>query len=155
MVNGQFKCLGSIQHLKNKYGSGYTLQAKVRKDGHSNHQRTSPTSLSTSEEEANSPDPHIGNRGGVSTAPPTDESDTTRLHAFINDTFPGAILLEEHQGEVTYQLCNEMLSWATVFREMERHRERLGVIDYSVSQTTLEQVFINFAKDQAEVEEVA
>ena len=25
MVNGQFKCLGSIQHLKNRFGSGYTL----------------------------------------------------------------------------------------------------------------------------------
>ena len=25
MVNGQFKCIGSIQHLKNRFGSGYTL----------------------------------------------------------------------------------------------------------------------------------
>ena len=30
MVNGQFKCLGSAQHLKNKFGQGYTLIAKVR-----------------------------------------------------------------------------------------------------------------------------
>ena len=41
---------------------------------------------------------------------------------------------------MTYQLCNDNLRWATVFREMEHHRERLGVTDYSVSQTTLEQV---------------
>lgn len=32
MVNGQFKCLGSPQHLKSKFGSGYTLLAKVRID---------------------------------------------------------------------------------------------------------------------------
>lgn len=32
MVNGQFKCLGSPQHLKSKFGSGYTLLAKVRVD---------------------------------------------------------------------------------------------------------------------------
>ena len=44
------------------------------------------------------------------------------------------------QGAVTYQLCNESLRWATVFREIERHRDELGVTDYSVSQTTLEQV---------------
>ncbi|RNA25639.1 ATP-binding cassette sub-family A member 3-like [Brachionus plicatilis] len=25
MVNGEFKCLGSLQHLKNKYGDGFTL----------------------------------------------------------------------------------------------------------------------------------
>ncbi|XP_072455433.1 phospholipid-transporting ATPase ABCA3-like isoform X2 [Notamacropus eugenii] len=30
MVNGQFKCLGSLQHLKSKYGSGYTLLAKIK-----------------------------------------------------------------------------------------------------------------------------
>lgn len=32
MVNGQFKCLGSPQHLKSKFGSGYTLLAKVHID---------------------------------------------------------------------------------------------------------------------------
>ena len=30
MVNGQFKCLGSIQHLKNKFGDGYTLLIRVQ-----------------------------------------------------------------------------------------------------------------------------
>lgn len=29
MVNGRFMCLGSPQHLKNKFGNGYTLTAKV------------------------------------------------------------------------------------------------------------------------------
>lgn len=33
MVQGQFKCLGSPQHLKSKFGSGYSLQAKVRSKG--------------------------------------------------------------------------------------------------------------------------
>lgn len=32
MVNGQFKCLGSPQHLKSKFGSGYTLLAKIHKE---------------------------------------------------------------------------------------------------------------------------
>lgn len=30
MVNGRFKCLGSAQHLKSKFGQGYTLIAKIR-----------------------------------------------------------------------------------------------------------------------------
>lgn len=30
MVNGKFKCLGSIQHLKNKYGDGYTLSLRLK-----------------------------------------------------------------------------------------------------------------------------
>jgi ATP-binding cassette subfamily A (ABC1) protein 3 len=33
MVNGQFKCLGSVQHLKNKYGRGYTLILKCKVTG--------------------------------------------------------------------------------------------------------------------------
>ena len=32
IVNGQFMCLGTTQHLKNRFGGGYTLQIKVTKD---------------------------------------------------------------------------------------------------------------------------
>jgi ABC-type multidrug transport system ATPase subunit len=28
MVNGKFRCFGSAQHLKNKYGVGYELEIK-------------------------------------------------------------------------------------------------------------------------------
>jgi hypothetical protein len=28
-VNGHFKCLGSIQHLKNKYGDGYSIRIRL------------------------------------------------------------------------------------------------------------------------------
>merc|ERR1711879_422180 len=30
MVNGQFQCLGSTQHLKNKYGEGYMIEVKTQ-----------------------------------------------------------------------------------------------------------------------------
>jgi hypothetical protein len=30
MVNGQFRCMGNVQHLKSKYGKGYTLIIKCR-----------------------------------------------------------------------------------------------------------------------------
>lgn len=29
MVNGRFKCLGSPQHLKSRFGEGYTLLARI------------------------------------------------------------------------------------------------------------------------------
>lgn len=32
MVNGQFMCLGTTQHLKHRFGGGYTLQIKVLRD---------------------------------------------------------------------------------------------------------------------------
>lgn len=31
MVNGQFKCLGSTQHLKSKFGQGFVLTVKVKR----------------------------------------------------------------------------------------------------------------------------
>ena len=44
------------------------------------------------------------------------------------------------QGTVTYQLPSASLSWSSVFHQLESNKERLGIIDYSVSQTTLDQV---------------
>ena len=89
--------------------------------------------------------------------------DTTALHKFIREAFPGTLLLEEHkvfaflslpcdsldlslslshsyQGTVTYQLPSAGVTWSTVFRQLEGNRRRLGIVDYSVSQTTLDQV---------------
>jgi ATP-binding cassette, subfamily A (ABC1), member 3 len=31
MVNGEFKCLGSTQHLKNKFGEGFVLTLKLKR----------------------------------------------------------------------------------------------------------------------------
>ena len=35
MVNGKMKCLGSIQHLKNTYGDGYTISVIMKSVGDS------------------------------------------------------------------------------------------------------------------------
>ena len=37
MVNGQLCCLGSIQHLKNRFGDGYTIKVKVGGHGVRGH----------------------------------------------------------------------------------------------------------------------
>ena len=29
MVQGKFRCFGSAQHLKNKYGMGYEIEVKI------------------------------------------------------------------------------------------------------------------------------
>ena len=29
MVNGRFKCFGTVQHLKNKFGKGYEIEFKL------------------------------------------------------------------------------------------------------------------------------
>lgn len=32
MVNGRLRCLGSTQHLKNRFGDGYTMIVRMRGD---------------------------------------------------------------------------------------------------------------------------
>ena len=32
MVEGSFKCFGSVQHLKNKFGKGYEIEFKIDVD---------------------------------------------------------------------------------------------------------------------------
>lgn len=110
MVNGQFKCLGSPQHLKSRFGEGYTLLARI---GGSDH-------------------------------------NTADLKDFIERSFPGSLLKDEHEGFIHYQLKDSKSSWARVFGILEKAKEQYDIEDYSVSQTTLEQVFLNFARYQKE-----
>uniref|UniRef100_A0A8C3V064 ATP binding cassette subfamily A member 3 n=1 Tax=Catharus ustulatus TaxID=91951 RepID=A0A8C3V064_CATUS len=107
MVNGQFKCLGSPQHLKSKFGSGYTLLAKTRGE---------------------------------------EEGELQAFKAFVEKTFPGSVLKHEHQGMVHYHLTNKNLSWAQVFGALEKAKEKYRLEDYSVSQISLEQVFMSFTR---------
>lgn len=39
MVNGRFQCLGSTQHLKNKFGEGYTFSIRVAGPDYEHNQR--------------------------------------------------------------------------------------------------------------------
>lgn len=113
MVNGQFKCLGSTQHLKTKFGEGYTLIAKVR----------------------GSKENEIDTR-------------TDALKNFIARNFPHHTLKDQHRGLVHYQIFGADLTWSRLFGTMERAKGDYCIEDYSVSQTTLEQVFLNFARNQ-------
>ncbi|KAM9836585.1 phospholipid-transporting ATPase ABCA1 [Aulostomus maculatus] len=108
MVNGRFKCLGSIQHLKSRFGDGYTVIVRV---------------------------------GG---SPP----DLKLVEDFVQQTFPGSVLKEKHHNTLQYQLPYTQGALANIFSQFTSHQQRLGVEDYSVSQTTLDQVFVNFARHQ-------
>ncbi|XP_076818416.1 ATP-binding cassette sub-family A member 2-like isoform X1 [Clavelina lepadiformis] len=70
----------------------------------------------------------------------------------FGDEFPDAVLKEQHYHKAVFQLSfaqeDGSSSLARVFQLLEDRREDLKVEDYSVSQTTLDDVFINFAKRQ-------
>ncbi|XP_058257271.1 phospholipid-transporting ATPase ABCA1 isoform X2 [Hemibagrus wyckioides] len=108
MVNGRFQCLGSVQHLKNKFGDGYTIILRLF-------------------------------------AP---SLDPCPIDTYIQKCFPGVELKERHHNVLQYQLPTHACSLAHVFDILSNNSEELGIAEYSVSQTTLDQVFVNFAKEQ-------
>lgn len=62
------------------------------------------------------------------------------VRKFIETTFGSAASLQEqHLNQMEYQLAPS-LSLAVVFQELEQARQMLNIEDYSVSQTTLDQV---------------
>uniref|UniRef100_A0A8C0GHW2 P-type phospholipid transporter n=1 Tax=Chelonoidis abingdonii TaxID=106734 RepID=A0A8C0GHW2_CHEAB len=112
MVNGRFRCLGSVQHLKNRFGDGYTITLRV-----------------------SGPSP-----------------DLRSVETFIQDSFPGIVLKERHHCMLQYQLPSRSCSLAKIFSILSAHRGTYRIEDYSVSQTTLDQVFVHFARDQSDDE---
>ena len=107
MVNGKFKCLGSPQHLRSKFGNGIKLAIRL-------------------ENEANKQD----------------------LIEFIERSFVESSIQESHKNLFEFVIKNVKLS--EIFGKIERNRETLQIKDYSVSQTTLDQIFINFARENKE-----
>ncbi|OWK12339.1 ABCA7 [Cervus elaphus hippelaphus] len=112
MVNGRFRCLGSTQHLKGRFGAGHTLTLRV------------PLSRSKSAAD------------------------------FVAQAFPGAELREAHGGRLRFQLLpGGRCTLALVFGLLAASSAEHGVEDFSVSQTTLEEVFLYFSKDQGKEED--
>eukprot|EP00057_Strongylocentrotus_purpuratus_P015912 XP_011670386.1 PREDICTED: ATP-binding cassette sub-family A member 2-like [Strongylocentrotus purpuratus] len=68
----------------------------------------------------------------------------------MHRSFPGAELKEHHHNVVRFQLPPHNITVATIFGIMEREKSTLNLEDYSVSQTTLDEVFVNFAKKQTD-----
>ncbi|KAK3796087.1 hypothetical protein RRG08_044081 [Elysia crispata] len=112
MINGKFVCMGSPQHLKNKFGQGYTLIVQM------------------------------GALEDDSTAPNQPVID------FISENFPGAKVFDDHQGYIHFQVPDAGVKLAQVFSLMESSKANLNVQDYSVHQTTLEQIFLTFTRSQ-------
>ena len=113
MVNGQFVCPGSPQHLKDKFGNGYTLTVRLS----------------------------------------AENGDSAIVKNFITEKFPDSQVFDDHQDYLHFRIPNTSVSLSSVFGAMEKASETLGIEDYSVHQTTLEQLFLSFTNKQVPPEE--
>ncbi|XP_053674249.1 phospholipid-transporting ATPase ABCA3-like [Anopheles nili] len=122
MVNGTFRCLGSVQHLKNKFSHGYflTIKLKLAGDGSKDESERSKQTIKSFMQ---------------ATFPAT-------------TIVGGAVLKEEYQNYLTYHIQDTGRRWSEMFGTLERAREQLQLEDYALGQTTLEQVFLALTANQ-------
>lgn len=55
---------------------------------------------------------------------------------------------------LTYYLPDRSMPWSKMFGVMEKAKEKYPVDDYNISQTTLEQIFLQFTKYQRDADSV-
>ncbi|CAN8021634.1 unnamed protein product [Ixodes persulcatus] len=77
-------------------------------------------------------------------------TDWERIICFICSTFPTASLKAHHYNIVEFSLPLKQVTLSSVFKFLETNGSKLGILDFSVSQTTLDQVFVNFARQQSD-----
>jgi hypothetical protein len=110
MFNGQLACLGTIQHLKSKFGQGYTIEIKVH-------------SMS-------------------------DDGNSTAIHnvqTFLLSQIQFNVQVKEiTQSTGIFQVGTGFP--ADLFQLIEQNKQHLNIETYTISQTTLEQIFLSFGK---------
>ncbi|XP_045669919.1 ABC-type organic anion transporter ABCA8 isoform X2 [Ursus americanus] len=108
MVSGKLRCIGSIQHLKSKFGKNYLLEMKVK-------------------------------------TPEQRES----LHQEVLRVFPQAARQERYSSVMVYKLpVEDVRPLAQAFFTLEKVKQSFDLEEYSLSQSTLEQVFLELSKEQ-------
>ncbi|XP_037645999.1 uncharacterized protein abca12 isoform X4 [Sebastes umbrosus] len=114
MVKGQFRCLGSLQHIKNRFGSGFTVKMYLAEAS----------------------------------------CDVEAITGFMRGRFPSTYLKDQHSTMVEYHVPIAPGGVADIFDQLESNKNALQIKHFSVSQTTLDEVFINFAMEKIAMETV-
>jgi ABC-type multidrug transport system ATPase subunit len=108
MVTGALRCVGTPQHLKDRFGEGYQIEMRVG------------------------------------------EGSNQMAVDYITRNF-GAKVTEVHGCRIRARMrMRRELSLSKIFAEMERQKESLGILNYSISQSSLEQVFMKIANEHNE-----
>jgi hypothetical protein len=227
MVGGRMRCLGTPQHLRSKYGSGFQVEVKLAEPSEAAVAALSDTirrllapaganataaasiapasgtaaaalpsgggliaradlqavcgrlgqperfpqisetgagwALHSALERSLLPRADLPPLAGERAIPVADfaawwalESDVAAVTAYFTaEAFPGTTTLERQGQTVRYKVPAQSDPLGAVFAKVELARTRAAVAGLSVNQTTLEQIFIQFSRQQTEERGVA
>ncbi|KAH8234651.1 hypothetical protein KR032_001424, partial [Drosophila birchii] len=147
MVDGEFQCIGSTQSLKNQFSKGLILKVKV-KTKKKTFQRIIQRSSSSSEDLGivRILDEH-SRRVTEEIKLIPDEGFSNRILAvntFILNHIEEAELKDIYNGLLTYYMPQGQ-SLSEIFRLIESNQKKLYIEDYMITQTRLEEIFLDFA----------
>jgi len=179
MVGGRLRCIGSNQHLKARFSTGYQMEARLQCPG-ADEVTDAAAGWKLPEVVTASSVPSLCEslgcaeraelvregceegyliydalaRGGSVPARIFAEwwlleDRAGELANFLQRRFPGTDALERHDRTLRFRLP-AACSLAEVFRCLETSRANLSLEDYGISQTSLEQIFNEFASRQQE-----
>jgi ATP-binding cassette, subfamily A (ABC1), member 3 len=80
----------------------------------------------------------------------TGEQTVERVIRFLHAEFKDCVPLEAHGNSVKYRIARGDWKLSSLFSLMEARRSELGIAQYAISETSLEQIFIAFARQQDE-----
>ena len=132
MVNGQLQCLGSAQHLRSRFGKGYQIDVNF-------------DIVSNMNQRNNSFDGEYDTQEFI-------QECSNGFEKWIESRFDNWEKLEEQNSHFKYKV-DKSLSIGTIFNEIEMNKKKLNIKEYSVSQTSLEQIFMYFARNQLQNDE--
>ena len=126
MVNGQFQCIGAVQHLRSRFGQGYTLEVEVAE----NISHTQKVKL----------------RSDL-------KLNLKQYNVVLKEENMNTLVFDISVNE-NNQKDNNVISLELLFEKLEQIKKRFHLENYSIRQRTLEEMFLNFTKSQRSDERV-
>ncbi|EQC36498.1 hypothetical protein SDRG_05950 [Saprolegnia diclina VS20] len=174
LVSGQLKCLGTAQHLKHKFGRGFTLDLKLEAPEGDVMLALPTTKPSLALEDLEGLCEAMGQKDRLELlaidwviahylekdgSVPIDvlrqwwvlQDCSQRLIDALSFHVPGVVLVESHGEHFRFQVPKvHGHTLQSLFAWMEDQKEALQIAQYSVSDTTLEEIFNTMAAGQDE-----
>jgi ATP-binding cassette subfamily A (ABC1) protein 3 len=163
MSGGVARCIGTPQHLKSRWGDGYTLEVRLQQQQQQQQQQTQPVGSSGA-----------GGGGAPDLVQATAHAEQQLMALLpssctVLEREPGRLLLrlpiagsatqapaasDQRQQRRGPRAPARAASLADVFECVEGARASLGIADYNLAQSSLERVFLALAKGASHTAEV-
>ena len=171
MASGRFRCLGTVTELKNLYGAGFELDMRVQLPSESaltaklsswgiqegatiRRKDCAKICREVSQDRADTIDKELGGLSDKVNAKVFAEWSVQcdfidEARAFVPKVVPGKVSVLEAVGRSLKFLIKEANSVLDIFEAVENNKGKVNIDEYSISQFSLEQIFNDFAREDA------